>query len=197
MEISAKMVKELREQTGAGMMDCKKALVEADGDIEKAKEVLRKKGISKASKKLNRAAENGAIIDYVHFNNRVGVMIELNCETDFVARTDEFKELGRNICKHIAMENPKYVTREEITSETIEKEKEIYKAQLANSGKPEKVVEKIVEGKLEKFYSENCLMEQKYFLDDSKTIDDMIKEAISKMGENITVRRFVRFEIGH
>jgi len=197
VEISAKMVKELREQTGAGMMDCKKALVEADGDIEKAKEVLRKKGISKASKKLNRAAENGAIIDYVHFNNRVGVMIELNCETDFVARTDEFKELGRNICKHIAMENPKYVTREEITSETIEKEKEIYKAQLANSGKPEKVVEKIVEGKLEKFYSENCLMEQKYFLDDSKTIDDMIKEAISKMGENITVRRFVRFEIGH
>ncbi len=197
MEISAKMVKELRDQTGAGMMDCKKALVEADGDVEKAKDVLRKRGLSKANKKIGRIAENGVIIDYIHFNNRVGVMLELNCETDFVARTDEFKELGRNICKHIAMENPKYISREEIDSETLEKEKEIYKAQLADSGKPEKVVNKIIEGKLEKFYSENCLMEQKYFLDDSRTIDDMIKEAISKMGENISVRRFVRFELGH
>lgn len=197
MEISAKMVKELRDQTGSGMMDCKKALVEANGDIEKAKDVLRKKGLSKANKKLGRTAENGVIIDYIHFNNKVGVMLELNCETDFVARTDEFKELGRNICKHIAMENPQYVTREEIDSETIEREKEIYKAQLADLGKPEKVVNKIIEGKLEKFYSENCLMEQKYFLDDSKTIEEMIKEAISKMGENIAVRRFVRFELGH
>jgi len=197
VEISAKMVKELRDQTGAGMMDCKKALVEADGDVEKAKDVLRKRGLSKANKKIGRIAENGVIIDYIHFNNRVGVMLELNCETDFVARTDEFKELGRNICKHIAMENPKYISREEIDSETLEKEKEIYKAQLADSGKPEKVVNKIIEGKLEKFYSENCLMEQKYFLDDSRTIDDMIKEAISKMGENISVRRFVRFELGH
>ncbi len=195
MEISAKMVKELRDQTAAGMMDCKKALVEANGDMEKAKDVLRKRGLSKANKKLGRVAENGAIVDYIHFNNKVGVMIELNCETDFVARTDEFKKLGRDICKHIAMENPKYVTVEDVDSETIEKEKEIYKAQLANSGKPEKVVNKIIEGKLEKFYSENCLMKQKYFLDDSKTIDDIIKEAISKMGENISVRRFVRFEL--
>jgi len=196
VEISAKMVKELRDQTGAGMMDCKKALIEANGDIEKAKELLRKKGISKADKKAGRATENGAIVDYIHFNNRVGVMIELNCETDFVARTDEFRELGRNICKHIAMENPKYVSRDEITEDVIEKEKEIYRAQLENSGKPEKVIEKIIEGKLEKFYSENCLMEQKYFLDDSKTIEEMIKEAIAKMGENISVRRFVRFELG-
>ncbi len=196
MEISAKMVKELRDQTGAGMMDCKRALVEADGDVEKAKDVLRKKGLSKAGKKSGRATENGAVVDYIHFNNRVGVMVELNCETDFVARTDEFKELGRDICKHIAMENPKYVSRDEVGSEVLEKEKEIYKAQLAESGKPEKVLEKIIEGKIEKFYSENCLMEQKYFLDDSKTIDEMIKEAIAKTGENISVGRFVRFEIG-
>ncbi len=196
MEISAKMVKELRDQTGAGMMDCKRALVEADGDIEKAKDVLRKKGLSKAGKKSGRATENGAIVDYIHFNNRVGVMIELNCETDFVARTGEFKELGRDICKHIAMENPKYVSRDEVGSEVLKKEKEIYKAQLAESGKPEKVLEKIIEGKIEKFYSENCLMEQKYFLDDSRTIEEMIKEAIAKIGENISVGRFVRFEIG-
>lgn len=196
MEISAKMVKELRDQTGAGMMDCKRALVEANGDIEKAKDVLRKKGLSKASKKSGRATGNGAIVDYIHFNNRVGVMVELNCETDFVARTDEFKELGRDICKHIAMENPKYVSRDEVSSEVLEKEKEIYKAQLAESGKPEKVLEKIIEGKIEKFYSENCLMEQKYFLDDSRTIEEMIKEAIAKIGENISVGRFVRFEIG-
>ena len=196
MEISAKMVKELRDQTGAGMMDCKRALVEAEGDIEKAKDVLRKKGLSKAGKKSGRATENGAIVDYIHFNNRVGVMVELNCETDFVARTDEFKELGRDICKHIAMENPKYVSRDEVSSEVLEKEKEIYKAQLAESGKPEKVLEKIIEGKIEKFYSENCLMEQKYFLDDSRTIEEMIKEAIAKIGENISVGRFVRFEIG-
>ncbi len=196
MEISAKMVKELRDQTGVGMMDCKKALTEANGDIEKAKEILRKKGLSKADKKSGRATDNGAIVDYIHFNNRVGVMLEINCETDFVARTDEFKELGRNICKHIAMENPKFVTREEVKPEVIEKEKEIYRAQLADSGKPEKVIEKIIEGKLEKFYAENCLMEQKYFLDDSKTIEEMIKEAIAKMGENISIRRFVRFELG-
>ncbi len=196
VEISAKMVKELRDQTGVGMMDCKKALTEANGDIEKAKEILRKKGLSKADKKSGRATDNGAIVDYIHFNNRVGVMLEINCETDFVARTDEFKELGRNICKHIAMENPKFVTREEVKPEVIEKEKEIYRAQLADSGKPEKVIEKIIEGKLEKFYAENCLMEQKYFLDDSKTIEEMIKEAIAKMGENISIRRFVRFELG-
>jgi elongation factor Ts len=196
VEISAKMVKELRDQTGVGMMDCKKALTEANGDIEKAKEILRKKGLSKADKKSGRATDNGAIVDYIHFNNRVGVMLEINCETDFVARTDEFKELGRNICKHIAMENPKFVTREEVKPEVIEKEKEIYRAQLADSGKPEKVIEKIIEGKLEKFYTENCLMEQKYFLDDSKTIEEMIKEAIAKMGENISIRRFVRFELG-
>ncbi len=196
MEISAKMVKELRDQTGAGMMDCKRALVEVDGDIDKAKDVLRKKGLSKAGKKSGRATENGAVVDYIHFNNRVGVMVELNCETDFVARTDEFKKLGRDICKHIAMENPKYVSRDEISSEILEKEKEIYKAQLIELGKPEKVLEKIIEGKIEKFYSENCLMEQKYFLDDSKTIEEMIKEAIAKIGENISVGRFVRFEIG-
>ena len=195
MVISAKMVKELRDQTGAGMMDCKRALVETEGDIEKAKDVLRKKGLSKAGKKSGRTTKSGAIVDYIHFNNRVGVMIELSCETDFVARTDEFKELGRDICKHIAMENPKYVSKDEVSSEVIEKEKEIYKAQLAESGKPEKVLEKIIEGKIKKFYSENCLMEQKYFLDDSRTIEEMIKEAISKIGENISVGRFARFEI--
>ncbi len=195
VEISASMVRELRQMTGAGMMDCKKALVEAEGDLEKAKDVLRKKGLNKADKRAGRSMQNGAIVDYVHFNNRVGVMIEINCETDFVARTDEFKELGRDICKHIAMENPKFINREQVDPEVLEKEKEIYKAQLAESGKPENVVEKIIEGKIGKFYEENCLMEQKYFLDDSKTIEGMVKEAIAKMGENISVGRFVRFEI--
>lgn len=195
MEISASMVNELRKMTGAGMMDCKKALVEAEGDLEKAKDVLRKKGLNKADKRAGRSMQNGAIVDYVHFNNRVGVMVEINCETDFVARTDEFKELGRDICKHVAMQNPRFITRDQVDPEVLEKEKEIYRAQLAESGKPENVIEKILEGKIGKFYEENCLMEQKYFLDDSKTIEGMIKEAIAKMGENISVGRFVRFEI--
>ncbi|HEU24945.1 MAG: translation elongation factor Ts [Mesoaciditoga sp.] len=196
MEISAIKVKELRDMTGAGMMDCKNALVESGGDMEKAKEILRKKGLSKADKKMGRAANNGWIIDYIHFNGRVGVMLELNCETDFVAKTDEFKALGKEICKHIAMQNPKYISREDVDPATLEKEKEIYRAQYAATGKTGQALEKIVENKLEKFYEENCLMEQKFFLDESKTISDMIKEAIAKLGENISIGRFVRFEIG-
>ncbi len=196
MEISAIKVKELRDMTGAGMMDCKNALVESEGDMEKAKEILRKKGLSKADKKIGRTATNGWIIDYIHFNGRVGVMLELNCETDFVAKTDEFKALGRDICKHIAMQNPKYISRDAIDPSVIEKEKEIYRAQYEGSGKTGQALEKIIENKLEKFYQENCLLEQKYFLDESKTIMDMIKEAIAKLGENISIGRFVRFEIG-
>lgn len=196
MEISAIKVKELRDMTGAGMMDCKNALVESEGDIEKAKEVLRKKGLSKADKKLGRTANNGWIIDYIHFNGRVGVMLELNCETDFVAKTDEFRTLGRDICKHIAMQNPKYISRDLIDPEVIAKERDIYKAQFENAGKTGPSLEKITDNKIEKFYQENCLVEQKYFLDESRTVADMIKEKIAKLGENISVGRFVRFEIG-
>ncbi len=196
MEISAIKVKELRDMTGAGMMDCKNALVESEGDMEKAKEILRKKGLAKADKKLGRVASNGWIIDYIHFNGRVGVMIELNCETDFVAKTDEFKALGKDICKHIAMQNPKYIRREDIDAEVIAKEKEIYRAQYTGTGKTGQSLDKIIDNKLEKFYEENCLMEQKYFLDESKTILDMIKEAVAKFGESIAIGRFIRFEIG-
>jgi elongation factor Ts len=196
VEISAIKVKELRDMTGVGMMDCKNALVEAEGDMDKAKEILRKKGLAKADKKLGRVASNGWIIDYVHFNGRVGVMIELNCETDFVAKTDEFKALGKDICKHIAMQNPKYVRREDVDEGAIAKEREIYKAQYESTGKTGQALEKIVDNKLEKFYQESCLMEQKYFLDESKSITDMVKEAVAKLGENISVGRFVRFEIG-
>ena len=196
MKITADMVKKLRDMTGAGMLDCKKALEEAEGDFEKAVEILRKKGIAKAAKKAGRATAEGIISSYVHFNGRIGVLLELSCETDFVARTDEFKELAYNLAKQVAAMKPKYVSREDVPDHVIEKEKEIYREQLKNSGKPEHVVERIIEGKLEKFYEENCLLEQDYIFDDSKKVKDVITEAIAKIGENIRVSRFVRLEVG-
>lgn len=196
MEISAQMVKELRERTGAGMMDCKSALMEANGDMEKAIEILRKKGLAKAAKKAGRETKEGLIISYVHHNGKLGVLVELNCETDFVARTDEFKELGNKIAMHIAAMAPKWVKREDVPAEIIEKEKEIYREQLKDSGKPVHVIEKIIEGKLESFFQENCLLEQKYALDQTITIKEMIQQAIAKIGENIQVSRFVRLMVG-
>lgn len=196
MEISAQMVKELRERTGAGMMDCKSALMEANGDMEKAIEILRKKGLAKAAKKAGRETKEGLIISYVHHNGKLGVLVELNCETDFVARTDEFKELGNKIAMHIAAMAPKWVKREDVPAEIIEKEKEIYREQLKDSGKPAQVIEKIIEGKLESFFQENCLLEQKYALDQTITIKEMIQQAIAKIGENIQVSRFVRLMVG-
>ena len=190
------MVRKLRDMTGAGVMDCKKALEEAGGDFEKAIEILRKKGAAKAAKKAGRATKEGIITSYVHFNGRIGVLLELNCETDFVARTDEFKELAYNLAKQVAAVNPRWVSREDVPQEVIEKEKEIYREQLKDSGKPENVVEKIIEGKLEKFYEENCLLEQDYIFDDKKKVKDVITEAIAKIGENIQVGRFVRMEVG-
>lgn len=195
MEISASLVKDLREKTGAGMMDCKKALTEAGGDFEKALDVLRKRGLATAAKKSGRKASEGVIYSYIHMD-KIGVMIELNCETDFVAKTDDYKELAKDIAMHIAASSPDYIDTAEISAEVIEREREIYKAQVAN--KPANVVDKIVEGKLEKFYSERCLLKQIFVKDpdQKKTINDLLVEKIAKLGENIVVRRFVRFQLG-
>jgi len=190
------MVKQLREKTGAPMMDCKKALVESNGNSEKAISYLRQKSLVTVSQKVSRATIDGGIASYIHPGSKMGVMLELNCETDFVARSDEFKELTKNIAMHIAALNPLYLTREDVDPQVIEKEKEIYLTQAKNSGKPEKVWDKIVGGKMEKFYSEVCLMEQVYIRDDKLTIKDVINEMIAKLGENISVRRFVRYQLG-
>lgn len=196
MEITASMVKELREKTGAGMMDCKKALAEANGNMEKAVEVLRERGIASASKKSGRIAAEGLVESYIHSNGRIGVLVEVNCETDFVAKTDEFHSFVRDIAMHIAATNPKYLRREEVSLEEVEKEKEILKQQALNEGKPEKIIEKMVEGRLDKFYKEICLLEQPFVKDPDKTIDVLVKEKIAKIGENINIRRFVRYELG-
>ena len=195
-EITTQMIKELREKTGAGIVDCKKALVEAGGDIEKAVEILRKKGAAKAAKKAERATAEGAVFSYIHGGGKVGVLVELNCETDFVARNETFKELGHEITMQIAAMSPEYVSKEEVPAEVIEKEKEVLREQALAEGKPEHIVEKIVEGRLAKFYSEKCLLEQPWIKDDSKTIKDLITDYITKLGENIKVRRFARFEVG-
>ncbi|MFV9509827.1 translation elongation factor Ts [Tepidibacillus sp. LV47] len=196
MEIKASAVKELREKTGAGMMDCKKALTEANGDMEKAIEILREKGIASAAKKAGRIAAEGIIEAYIHGNGRIGVLVEVNCETDFVAKTNEFKTFVHDVAMHIAATNPKYISREEVPQEEIEKERQILTQQALNEGKPEKIVEKIVEGRLEKFYKEVCLLEQPFVKDPDKTIDQLVKEQIAKIGENINIRRFVRYEMG-
>ncbi len=196
MGVSAKEVKELRERTGAGIMDCKAALKEADGDIEKAIEILKKKGIAKAAKKAGREASEGLIGSYIHHGGKIGVLIEVNCETDFVAKTDDFKNLVNELAMQVAASNPLYVKREDVPQDVIEKEREVYKTQALESGKPEKIVEKIVDGKMEKFYKEICLLEQPYIRDDNKTIQDLLNEAIAKLGENIVVKRFVRFALG-
>jgi elongation factor Ts len=196
MSISASTVKELRDQTGAGMMDCKKALTEANGDADKALDVLRKKGLAKAQGKASRDASDGYIGSYIHMGGKIGVLVEVNCETDFVAKTDDFQDLVKDIAMHIAATNPTYVSREEIPSEVIDKEKEIYASQVEN--KPPQVIEKIVTGKVEKFISEICLIDQVFVKDpDSKAkINDLIVEKIAKLGENIVIKRFARFQLG-
>lgn len=196
MEITAKLVKELRDKTGAGMMDCKNALKEAGGDMEKAVEILRKKGIAKAEKKASREAKDGLIEAYIHPGGKLGVLVEVNCETDFVANTDDFKEFVHNLAMHIAATNPIAIDRENVPQEIVEREMRIYKEQAQESGKPEHIVEKIATGKMEKFYSEKVLLEQAYIRDPEKTIKDYLTEVVAKLGENVTIRRFVRFQIG-
>ncbi|NLW44651.1 MAG: translation elongation factor Ts [Syntrophomonadaceae bacterium] len=194
--ITAAMVKELRERTGVGMMDCKNALVEAGGDMEKAIELLRTKGLAQAAKKASRLASEGLVSSYVHMGGRIGVLVEVNCETDFVAKTDEFKALCHDLAMQIAASKPEYVKREDVPQETIENEKRILRQQALNEGKPEKIVDKMVEGRIEKFYKENCLLEQPFIKDPDQTVQDLINDKIMKLGENITVRRFVRYEVG-
>jgi elongation factor Ts len=196
MQIPAHLVKELRERTGAGFSDCRAALVEAGGDLEKAISVLRKKGQAAAAKKAQREASEGLVGSYIHAGGKIGVIVEINCESDFVARTEAFNGLCHDIAMHIAALDPRYVRREDVTPEMLEKEREIYRAQAQATGKPENVVEKIVNGKMEKFYEENCLYEQHYIKDESVTIGEMITQAIAKLGENISIRRFVRFKVG-
>ncbi len=196
MSFTANDVKTLRERTGAGMMDCKKALVETDGDMDKAVDYLREKGIAKAAKKASRIAAEGIVDSYIHMGGRVGVLVEVNCETDFVARGDQFKELVHDIALQIAAANPTYLTKEEVPADVIEKEKEILKAQALEEGKPEKIVEKMVEGRIKTFYDENCLLCQKFVKDPSKTIEQLVTESIATIGENISIRRFARFEMG-
>ncbi|PKL91208.1 MAG: translation elongation factor Ts [Candidatus Goldiibacteriota bacterium HGW-Goldbacteria-1] len=195
-EVTTELVKELREKTGAGIGDCRKALMECEGDIEKAGEWLREKGIASAGKRAGKSANQGLIFSYIHGEGKVGVLLELNCETDFVARTEDFKELCKDIAMQIAAMNPLYVRREEVPLEIIEKEKEIYTAQMAETKKPANIIEKIVLGKLDKYFSEVCLVEQLFVKDDTKNIDTLIKEKIAKIGENISVKRFARFVLG-
>lgn len=196
VEITASLVKELRDRTGVSMMDCKKALGEAGGDLEKAIEHLRIMGQSSAEKMAGRTAGQGIVESYIHPGGRVGVLIEVNCETDFVARTDDFQGLVRNLAMQVAATRPLCVRREEVAAELVEKEREIYRAQMQNEKKPANVIDKIVDGKLNRFYSEMCLMEQAYVRDPERTVDQLVKDTIGKIGENIVVRRFVRFELG-
>lgn len=193
--ITAELVKQLREMTGAGMMECKKALGETNGDLQKAVDVLRKSGIAKAEKRADRAASQGRVDSYIH-DGRIGVLIEVNCETDFVARTDDFKALCKELAMQVAAAGADYVRREEVPAERIAHEKEIFTAQLANEGKPANIIEKILEGKVNKFCAEVCLIDQPYIKDDKKTVGDLVKETSAKTGENIVVRRFVRFRLG-
>ncbi|MGE5613994.1 MAG: translation elongation factor Ts [Bacillota bacterium] len=194
--ITAEMVKQLRERTGAGMMDCKRSLEESGGDMEKAIEVLREKGLAAAAKKAGRIAAEGLVDSYIHGNGRIGVLVEVNVETDFAAANDEFKRLVKDIAMQIAAAKPEYVRREDVPADVIEKEKNILRAQARNEGKPEKIIEKMVEGRMEKFYKEVCLMEQPWIRDPEKTIGQLIAEKIAIIGENINVRRFARFEKG-
>lgn len=196
MAVTAAMVKELREKTGAGMLDCKKALEEAGGDITKAVELLREKGLAAAANKAGRAATEGSVQSYIHAGGRVGVLVEVNCETDFVANTDDFKDFVKDVAMQIAAANPKYVSREEVPQEELTKEKEILRSQALNEGKPEHIVDRMVEGRINKYYEEFCLLEQSFIKDPDKTISALLNEKISKIGENISIRRFARFELG-
>ena len=196
MAITAEMVKQLRDKTGAGMMDCKAALAEAGGDAEKALEILRKKGQATAAKRAGRATKEGVVGHYIHMGGKVGVLVEVNCETDFVARTDDFQALAKEIAMHVAAADPRFVSREQVPGAELEKEKDIYRGQFAGSGKPEAVIDKIVEGKLGSFYSQICLLEQPSVRDPNVTIQQMLQAATAKTGENITVTRFSRFKLG-
>lgn len=195
MAVTAAMVKEIREITGAGMLDCKKALVETEGNVEKAVEYLRKKGLSKAAKKAGRVAAEGLVESYIH-GGRIGVIVEINSETDFVAKNEEFKQFAKDIAMQIAAQNPKFVSREDVSADDIAKEKDILREQALNEGKPEKIVEKMVEGRIEKYYKEVCLLEQSFIKDSDVVIKDLLTQKIAKLGENIVIRRFVRFEVG-
>ena len=196
MGITASDVKTLREKTGAGMMDCKKALTEANGDMEKAIELLREKGLAAAVKKSGRIAAEGIVDSYIHLGGKIGVLLEVNCETDFVAKTDEFRALVKDIAMQIAAANPKYLRKEDVDTAELEKEREILRAQALNEGKPEKIVDKMVEGRIQKYYKEVCLLEQPFVKDPDKSVQDLVTEKIAKIGENISVRRFVRYEMG-
>ena len=196
MSISASDVKALRDKTGAGMMDCKKALAETGGDTEKAVAYLREKGIAKAASRQGRAAQEGLIFAYIHPGDKLGVLIEVNCETDFVARTDDFKDFVKDVAMHVAASDPVAITREEIDPKLVESERQIYRTQALNEGKPEKILDKIVDGKLEKFYAESCLLEQPFVKNPDQTVEELMKERIAKLGENIVVKRFIRYRLG-
>ena len=195
-EISAAMVKELRQATGSGIMDCKRVLAEAEGDMEKAIDLLRKKGLAKAAKRAGRTTSEGIIYSYIHTGARLGVLLEVNCESDFVAKTEDFEAFAKNIAMHVAATNPAGLNPEDVDPALVEKEREIYRAQMIEEGKPENIIDKIVDGKVEKFYKDICLMSQQYVKDPQKTITEVLKETIGKIGENIQIKRFVRFQIG-
>ena len=196
MEITASMVKELREKTSAGMMDCKKALVATDGDMDKAMDFLREKGLATAAKKAGRIASEGVVDAYIHAGGKYGVLLEVNCETDFVAQNADFKRFVRDIAMHICSSNPQYVTKEEVPADVLEKEKEILAAQARNEGKPEKIIDRMVEGRISKFYEENCLLLQPFVKDPERTVEDVLKAEIALFNEKISIRRFVRWERG-
>lgn len=196
MEISASLVKELRERTGAGLMDCKAALKESSGDIEKALGYLRVKGLAKAQKKSGRTTSEGSVVSYIHPGSRIGVLVEVDCETDFVARTDEFQNFGRDIAMQIAATSPLALDREDVAEDVVAKEREVYRTQAKDQKKPEAVINKIIDGRIDKFYSENVLLDQPFIKDDSKTVRDLLNELVAKLGENIKITRFARFQIG-
>jgi elongation factor Ts len=196
MEIKASLVKELRERTGTGMMECKNALVESQGDIDAAIALLRKRGLSAVAKKAHRATQEGLVGSYIHIGGKIGVLVEVNCETDFVARTPDFQQLTKDLSMHIAASAPRFITRQEVAPGVLEEECEIYREQAAKTGKPAQVIEKIVEGKIEKFYGENCLLEQPYVKDPNMTVQDFVSSHIARLGENIRIKRFARFVLG-
>ena len=196
MRISAAQVKELREKTGAGMMDCKRALVECTGDMDKAIKYLREKGIADAAKRSGRATKEGVVFSYIHPGNRIGVLVEVNCETDFVARNEQFQQFAKDIAMHIAASSPKYIDREQVPGAEVEAEREVLTNQAIEAGKPEKVIQRIVDGRLEKFFGQICLLEQPFIKDPNVSVQDLLKETIAKIGENITIRRFARYQLG-
>ncbi|NLN17604.1 MAG: translation elongation factor Ts [Firmicutes bacterium] len=196
MEITASMVKELRERTGSGMMDCKRALIETKGDIEAAIDYLRQQGLSAAAKKAGRIAAEGIVDSYIHMGGRIGVLIEVNCETDFVAKTEQFRTFVRDMAMQVAASKPEYVSRDEVPADVIQREREVYRAAALNEGKPERIVDKIVDGRLEKFFKEVCLLEQPFIRDPDRSVELVLKETIAQLGENISIRRFTRYEMG-